>query len=99
MTAPEVWVAKHDGGEIVRAAAIAAVVRDYNGNITVRLSGGDQAAVTIVLDHSEDHSHTPGDFHRQLLKVVAELSDAAEPAIVRPVHDAAHGWRWSAERL
>jgi hypothetical protein len=97
MTAPDVWVAKDDGGDIIRAAAIAAVGRDYNGNITVRLSGGEH--LTLVLDHAQDHTHTPPDFHRQLIKVIAELSDAAGPAIVRPAQDPDRGWRWITERL
>jgi hypothetical protein len=99
MTAPDVWIAKDDGSDIIRAAAIASVGRDYNGNITARLSGCEQVAVTLVLDHGHNHGRTPEDFHRQLLKVVAELSDAAEAAIVLPVHDAERGWRWVGERL
>ena len=99
MTAPDVWVAKDDGADIIRAAAITAVGRDYNGNIHVRVAAGEQAIVTLVLDHAQDHAHTPEDFHRQLIKVIAELSDAAGPAIVRPVRDATLGWRWITERL
>ena len=99
MSAPDVWVAKDDGGDIFRAAAIAGVGRDYNGNITLRLFGGDQAVVTLVVDHGQDHAHTPADFHRQLVMVISELSDTAEPAIVRPLHDAERGWRWVIERL
>ena len=99
MTAPEVWIAKDDGSDIVRAAAVAGVGRDYNGNVTARMSGTDQAVVTLVLDHDHDHGRTPDDFHRQLLKIVSELRDTAEPTIVRPVHHAEHGWRWITERL
>jgi len=99
MTAPDVWIAKDDGSDIIRAAAVASVGRDYNGNVTARLSGGEQAVVTLVLDREHDHGRTPDDFHRQLLKVVAELSDTAEPAIIRPVHDAQLGWRWLTEHL
>ncbi|MGH3400381.1 MAG: hypothetical protein ACRDPO_37440 [Streptosporangiaceae bacterium] len=99
MSAADVWVAKDDGSDIVRAAAIAGVGRDYNGNITVRLSGGDQTTVTLVHGDVPDRVHAPDDFHRQLLKVMTELSDTAEPAIVRPVCDAGHGWRWHTERL
>ncbi len=99
MSAPDVWVVKDDGGDIVRATAIAAVGRDYNGNITVRLLGGDQALITIVVGHSPDHSHTPEDFHRQLVKVISGLSDTAEPAVVRPSHDPERGWQWQVERL
>ncbi len=99
MTAPDVWIAKDDGTDIIRAISMAAVGRDYNGNITARLSGGDQAVVTLVLDHGHDHGRTPEDFHRQLIKIVSELRDTAEPAIIRPVHHAEHGWRWITQRL
>ena len=99
MAAPDVWVAKDDGTDIVRAGAIAAVGRDYNGNITVRLSGGEQAVVTLV-DHTfGGGTHTPEDFHLQLLRVVAELADAAQPVVIRPVHDEQHGWRWATGQL
>jgi hypothetical protein len=96
MTAPDVWIAKDDGSDIIRAAAISSVGRDYNGNITARLSGCEQTAVTLVVDHGHNHVRTPEDFHRQLLKVLSELSDGA---IVRAVHDAERGWRWATDRL
>jgi hypothetical protein len=99
LSEPDVWVAKHDGSDIIRAAEIVGVGRDYNGNITARLSGGDQMAVTLVLDPGHDHAHTPDDFHRQLVKVIAGLSGTAEAAIVRPAHDVEHGWRWIIEKL
>jgi len=99
MAAPDVWISRDDGSDIVRASSVASVGRDYNGNITARLSGCDQAVVTLVLDHGHDHGRTPDDFHRQLLKVISELSDGAEAAIVRPVHEAGRGWRWVSERL
>ncbi len=99
MSAPDVWVAKDDGSDIVRAVAIAGVGRDYNGNITVRLAGGESAAVTLVVPGAHEGTHTPDDFHRQLLKVVGELSDTAQGVIVRPAHDEQHGWRWVTERL
>jgi hypothetical protein len=99
MTAPDVWIAKDDGTDIIRAAAVAGVGRDYNGNVTARLSGGDQSVVTLVLAHAHDHDRTPDDFHRQLAKIIAQLSHTAESAIVRPVHHPEHGWRWIIERL
>ena len=99
MAAPDVWIVKDDGSDIIRAAAIAAVGRDYNGKITARLFGGEQAVVTLVQDQGHEHGPTPDDFHRQLLKVVSELSDTAEAAIIRPVHDPGQGWRWLTERL
>jgi hypothetical protein len=99
LSAPDVWVAKDDGSDVVRATAITSAGRDYNGNITVRLVGGDQAVVTLVLDPGHDHAHTPADFHRQLLKAITELSDTAEPALIRPAWAQDHGWQWLVERL
>jgi hypothetical protein len=97
MAEPDVWVAKADGSDIIRATSIVGVGRDYNGNVTVRLAGGEQAVVTLV---TEGGSHgTPEDFHLQLLRVITELSDTAEPAIVRPALVEPHGWAWRSERL
>lgn len=97
MAAPNVWVAKGDGSDIIRATAIAGVGRDYNGNVTVRLSGGEQAAVTLVADDGRDD--TPADFHLQLLRIIAGQSDTAEAVIVRPAQDESHRWTWLAEPL
>jgi hypothetical protein len=99
VTAQVVWVAKDDGSDIVRADTIAGVGRDYNGNITARLAGGEGSAVTLVTPGPSDGPHTPEDFHRQLIKAVAELSHAAEATIVRPVCDETHGWRWINEPI
>jgi hypothetical protein len=98
MAASEVWVAKDDGTELVRAGTIAAVSRDYTGTITVRLSGGEQPAVTLVTVISHEGKPTPEDFHRQLIRAVAQLADTAQAAVVRPVWDD-HGWRWANEAL
>jgi hypothetical protein len=98
MAAPEVWVGKDDGSELIRAAAIVAAGRDYTGTITVRLSSGDGSAVTLVAVASHEGKHTPDDFHRELVRVVAQLSDAAQAAVVRPVWSD-HGWQWATEPL
>ena len=79
MPTPDVWVAKDDGSDIIRAEAIAAVGRDYNGAVTARLSGGEGSAVTLVAVAPHEGKHTPDGFHRQLIRVVAQLSDAAGP--------------------
>src|SRR5260370_34815099 len=94
MSAPDVWVAKEDGSDIVGAASIAGVGRDYNGNITARLAGGERAALTLVFPDADDGTHTPDDFHRQLLQVVAELSDSSEAGIVWPALCDPHGGGW-----
>jgi hypothetical protein len=98
MAAPEVWVAKDDGSELVRAEAIAAVSRDYNGTVTVRMSGAEGSAVALVTVASHEGKHTPDDFHRQLIRVVAQLADAAQATVVSPVW-ADHGWHWATEPL
>jgi hypothetical protein len=94
-----VWVAKDDASDIIRADTIAGVGRDYNGNITARLGGGEGSAVTLVAPSTTDRPDTPDDFHRQLIKTVAELSHTAEAMLVRPVCDEGHGWRWVNEPL
>ena len=99
VSAQVVWVAKDDGSDIIRADAIVGVGRDYNGNITARLAGGEGSAVTLVAPGASDGPHTPKDFHRQLIEVVAELSHTAEATIVRPICDEAHGWRWANEPM
>jgi hypothetical protein len=98
MAAPTVWVTKDDCSDFVRAEAIAAVGRDYTGTVTVRLSGGEGSAVTLVTVTSHEGKHTPDDFHRQLIQVVAQLADASGAAVVRPVWDD-HGWHWATEPL
>jgi hypothetical protein len=94
-----VWVAKDDGTDIIRADAIAGVGRDYNGNITVRLAGGEGSAVTLVSPPASGGPSTPDDFHRQLIKIAAELSHAADASVVRPVCDEKNGWLWVNEPL
>jgi hypothetical protein len=93
-----VWVAKDDGSDVIRADAIAGVGRDYNGNITARLAGGEGSAVTLVAPTPSCPS-TPDGFHRQLIRIATELSDAAEASVVRPVCDEHNGWRWVSEPL
>jgi len=99
MSIPTVWVAKDDGSDIIRADAIAGIGRDYNGNITARLAGGEGSAVTLVAPAMPEAQHPPIDFHRQLIRVIAELSHTAEAVVVRPISEGEHGWRWVTEPL
>jgi hypothetical protein len=93
-----VWVAKDDGSDIIRADAIVGIGRDYNGNITARMAGGEGSAVTLVAPLSGGPG-TPEDFHRHLIRIAAELTHAAEASVVRPVYDEDNGWQWINERL
>ena len=95
----DVWVMNDDGTEIVRARDIVAASLDYDGRVTVRLAGGDGPAVTIVGHRAHHDEHRPDDFHRQLIRVIAELSDAAGSFLVRAVHHETRGWRWVTEPL
>lgn len=99
MDAPEVWVANEDGTDIIRARDICGVVLDYDGNVAVRLAGAEGAAVTLVAHRAHHDEQQPGDLHRQLIRVVAELSDSSGAHLVRPVHDESRGWRWVSEPL
>jgi hypothetical protein len=99
MDLTDVWVANEDGTEIVRARDISGASLDYDGNVAVRLIGGEGAAVTIAGHRVHHEEHRPDDFHRQLIRVVAELSDAAGAFLVRPVYHETRGWRWVSEPL
>jgi hypothetical protein len=99
MDAKNVWVANDEGSEIIRAREIAGASLDYDGNVTVRLTGGDGAAVTIAGHRAHQEASRPDDFHRQLIRVIDELSDGAEAYLVRAVHDETRGWRWATEPL
>jgi hypothetical protein len=99
MDMSDVWVASHDGTDIVRARDISEVGLDYDGNVTARLVGRDSTVVTLVA-HRADHSEQqPGDLHRQLIRVVAELSDSSGAHLVRPVYAESSGWQWVREPL
>jgi len=99
MGAADVWVAKDDGSEIIRAREIAAVSLDYDGNVTARLTGSEAMLVTLVARRTHHDEHRPGDFHRELLRVVAQLSDSSGAHLVLPVHDESRGWVWVSEPL
>jgi len=94
-----VWVANDDGTEIVRARDISVASLDYDGNVNVRLAVADGAVVTVVEHRAHREERRPDDFHRQLIRVIAELSDAAGAFLVRAVHDETRGWQWVTEPL
>jgi hypothetical protein len=47
-----------------------------------------------VAHETHEGPRTPDDFHRQLIRIVSRLSDAAEAVAVSPVYDEPHGWQW-----
>jgi hypothetical protein len=95
----DVWIANDEGTELVRARDIMVATLDYNGNVTVRLAGADGPVLTLVAHRAHHEEHQPGDLHRQLIRVLAELSDAAGAFLVHAVHDQRRGWQWVTEPL
>jgi hypothetical protein len=55
--------------------------------------------VTIVGHGARHDQHRPDDFTAQLIRVVAELSDATGTFLVRAVHNEPGGWQWTIEPL
>jgi len=79
----DVWIANDEGTELIRARDIAMATLDYNGNVTVRLAGADGSVVTLVAHRAHHGEHRPGDLHRQLIRVLAGLPDAAGAILVQ----------------
>jgi hypothetical protein len=95
----DVWIANHEGTEIIRARDVTGASLDYDGNVTVRLAGGDGGVVTVA-GHREHHEdHRPDDFHRQLLRFIAGLTDASGALVVRAEYHETRGWAWISEPL
>jgi hypothetical protein len=94
-----VWIANHEGTEIIRARDITGASLDYDGNVAVRLAGGDGGVVTVAGHRGHHEDHRPDDFHRQLIRFIAELSDAAGAFLVRAKYDETLGWAWISESL
>ena len=99
MNGKDVWVANDEGSEIVCARDIAAVTLDYDGNVTVRLAGGEGMVVTVAGHRAHRGERRPGDFHRQLIRAIAQLSDASGAFLVRALYDETRGWQWVSEPL
>ena len=99
MDVTDVWVANDEGTELVRARDIAAASLDYDGNVTVRFTDGDGALVMMAGHRTHHQEHRPNDFHRQLVRVIAELSDAAGSFLVRAAYHETRGWQWVSEPL
>jgi hypothetical protein len=99
MDAKDVWVANDEDTEIIRARDISGASLDYDGNVTVRLVSGHGEVVTIAGHRTHHEGDRPDDFHRQLIRVIAELSDAAGAFMVRAVYHETRGWQWVSEPL
>ena len=99
MDGPDVWVASEEGTDIIRARDISVVSLDYDGNVTARLAGREGTVLTLVAHRAHHDEQRPGDLHRQLVRVVAQLSDSSGAHLVRPVHTKPGDWQWVTELL
>jgi hypothetical protein len=55
--------------------------------------------LTLVDVGRQRGEHPAADFHRQLIRILAQLSDGSGAFLVRPVYDEPHGWQWVTESL
>ncbi len=55
--------------------------------------------MTLVAHRAHHQEYRPGDLHRQLIRVLAELSYAAGAFLVHAVHDRTRGWQRVTEPL
>ncbi|SFO35348.1 MULTISPECIES: hypothetical protein [Actinomadura] len=95
-TVAEVWVEAGGGRDMVRADAIVMLRLDDTGRLTAQLR--DDAKVSVTLLKGSSGAHPPDDFHRQLIRVVAELADSSGAQLVRARHEGG-AWRWISEPL
>ncbi|MBC6457375.1 hypothetical protein [Actinomadura sp. HBU206391] len=95
-SAPQVWIAASNGRDMIRSDAIVIACLDGGGRVTAQLR--DDARATVTLVDGSVGEHPPADFHRQLLRAVAELADSSGAQLVRPVRDD-RGWHWVTEPL
>jgi hypothetical protein len=93
---PQVWIATSNGRDMIRADAIVIVCLDGGGRVTARLH--DEAKMSVTLVDGSAGPHPPADFHRQLLRAVAELADSSGAQLVR-AHRDDRGWHWITEPL
>jgi hypothetical protein len=95
-TVSEVWIETGGGHDMVRADAIVMLRLDGTGRLTAQLR--DDAKVSVTLLQGSSGTHPPGDFHRQLIRAVAELADTTGAQLVRARHEGGV-WRWISEPL
>lgn len=96
MKPTEVWIAASDGRDMIRADAIVIVRQDHAGRLTAQLR--DEARVTVTLLDGSARVRPPADFHRHLVRTIAELADSSGAQLVRP-HQDDQGWHWLTEPL
>jgi hypothetical protein len=95
-TLPEVWIEAADG-DLIRADAIVILRLDKTGRLTVQLRDEAKVSVTL-LEGATGGAHPPADFHRELIRMIAELADTRSAQLISARH-VDGGWRWISEPL
>ncbi|MEV3923718.1 hypothetical protein [Actinomadura coerulea] len=93
----DVWISAADGDDLIRADAIVILRMDRTGRLTVQLRDEAKVSVTL-LEGSPGGTRPPVDFHRQLIRLIAELADSSETRLVRARHENG-AWHWTSESL
>jgi hypothetical protein len=87
----QVWVASQDGRALFRAEMIVAVAIDQHGYVTAQLPGAGQHDVPLTAGSAD--APIPDDFHRQLIRAIAQSADASSAQLIH-AHCDDRGWRW-----
>ncbi|WP_131738024.1 hypothetical protein [Actinomadura roseirufa] len=95
-TRTEVWIAAHEGRDLIRADAIVMLRFDETGRLTAQLH--DQPQVSVALLEGTALRRPPADFHRQLIRTVSQLEDSSGARVVH-ASLGTDGWRWVSEPL
>ncbi|MEU8302832.1 hypothetical protein AB0C84_04660 [Actinomadura sp. NPDC048955] len=93
----EVWISAADGDDLIRADAIVILRMDRTGRLTVQLRDEAKVSVTL-LEGSPGGARPPADFHRRLIRLIAELADAGGTRLIRARHENG-AWHWTSEDL
>ncbi|WP_433465051.1 hypothetical protein [Spirillospora sp. CA-128828] len=93
----EVWISAADGSDMIRADAIVILRMDKTGRLTAQLR--DEAKVNVtLLEGSPGGARPPADFHRLLIRMIAELADSGGAQLVRARQEGGT-WSWASESL
>ncbi|GGU92446.1 hypothetical protein GCM10010182_04640 [Actinomadura cremea] len=95
-TVPEVWIEADGGHDMIRADAIVMLRLDDTGRLTAQLR--DEAKVSVTLLEGPSGARPSDDFHRRLIRTVAQLADSSGAQLVR-AREKGGVWRWVAEPL
>lgn len=97
-TEPEIWIEAADGHDLVRADVIVMLRLDETGRLTAQLR--DDARVSVPLLEGPSGVRPPDDFHRRLLRTIADLDDGDRHGtwLAKARRDG-ESWSWAVEPI